>query len=89
MRTIFKQISGDQETAIVLFLRVTKYSIWIHRNSVMNDNAVLNIGSIIRTRYKNKIRTKYSAEKTRSNETYECAIKTFFTGYLHNYKRNF
>ena len=33
-RTVFRQISADQETAISLFLNVTQYSIWIHKNSV-------------------------------------------------------
>ena len=31
VRTIFRQISTNQETAIVLLLSVTKYSIRVHR----------------------------------------------------------
>ena len=74
---VFKQISTDQETAIVLLLSVTKYSIWIHRNKVVYDNAILNINSII-IDIKNRIRIRHLAEKTRSNKKYECAIRNLF-----------
>ena len=40
------------------------------------DNAVLNIGSIIMD-IKNKIWTRYFAEKTRSNKTYARVIGNF------------
>ena len=76
---MFKQISADQETAIVLLLSVTQYSIWIHRNSMVCENAVLNAGrpSIV-IDIKIKIQTRYFTEKTRSNKTDECAITNFF-----------
>ena len=33
-KTVLRQISADQETAIVLPLNVTQYSIWIHKNNL-------------------------------------------------------
>ena len=74
--TVFRQITSDQETAIVLFLSVAKYSIWMHRNSMVYDNAVLIVNSIILD-IKNKIRTRYMAEKIRNNKNYGCAINLF------------
>ena len=33
-RTVFRQISADQETAVVLILKVTQYSIWSLKNNL-------------------------------------------------------
>ena len=73
---MFRQISADRETAIALLLSETQYLIWIYRNSLVCENAVLNTSSIVMN-IKIKIQTKYFAEKTRSNKTYECVIKNF------------
>ena len=77
VRTAFKQISTDQETAIVLLLSVTKYSIWIHTNNMVYDNAIVNISSTT-IDIKNRYRNRHLAEKTRSNKNYECAIRNLF-----------
>ena len=55
-------LSQNQEAAIIFLLSVAKYSIWLHRNSIVFDEADVCLDDIILD-VKKKTRFRFTAEK--------------------------
>ena len=56
VRNVFGQLSQNQEAPIIFLLSVAKHSIWLHRNSIVFDEADFCLDDII-VDLKKKIRS--------------------------------
>ena len=71
------QVSQSQEAAIIFLLNVAKHSIWLHRNSIVFDEADFCLDDII-VDLKKKIRSRFLAEKHSNIQDFHSAISNLF-----------
>ena len=80
VQNAFGQLNQNQEAAIIFLLSVAKHSIWLHRNSIVFDEADFCLDDII-VDLKKKMRSRFMAEKHRNIKDFHFAISNLFTAY--------
>ena len=73
VQSVFAQLSQIQEAAIIFLLSVAKHSIWLHRSSIVFNEADFCLDDIL-VDLKKKIRSRFMAEKHGNIKDFHSAI---------------